>query len=98
MKQEKVLVKRQRWYLGGVASGMAVCVTHPLDLLKVCTVAIPTKMSQIVAKYFRVGQMIKIGGNRPYPMVACALCYQRHQEAVIITCLHFKIKHAIKLI
>ncbi|XP_046855016.1 mitochondrial dicarboxylate carrier-like isoform X2 [Xenia sp. Carnegie-2017] len=34
-KKEKVLVKKQRWYLGGIASGMAVCVTHPLDLLKV---------------------------------------------------------------
>ena len=35
MGQEKVLIKKQRWYLGGIASGMAVCVTHPLDLLKV---------------------------------------------------------------
>lgn len=24
-----------RWYFGGVASAMAACVTHPLDLLKV---------------------------------------------------------------
>ena len=61
MKQEKILVKRQRWYLGGIASGMAVCVTHPLDLLKVCS-NIPTQMSQIVAKYFRVDQIIKIEG------------------------------------
>ena len=35
MGQEKVFIKKQRWYLGGIASGMAVCVTHPLDLLKV---------------------------------------------------------------
>jgi len=31
----KVVVKKQRWYLGGVASAMAVLFTHPLDLLKV---------------------------------------------------------------
>jgi hypothetical protein len=24
-----------RWYFGGIASTMAVCITHPLDLLKV---------------------------------------------------------------
>ncbi|CAB3995964.1 Mitochondrial dicarboxylate carrier [Paramuricea clavata] len=35
MGQDKILIKKQRWYLGGIASGMAVCVTHPLDLLKV---------------------------------------------------------------
>lgn len=35
MGQDKVFVKKHRWYLGGIASGMAVCVTHPLDLLKV---------------------------------------------------------------
>lgn len=27
--------KKQRWYLGGFAGSGAVCVTHPLDLLKV---------------------------------------------------------------
>ncbi|XP_001629043.2 mitochondrial dicarboxylate carrier [Nematostella vectensis] len=31
----KVVVKKQRWYLGGCASAMAACCTHPLDLLKV---------------------------------------------------------------
>ncbi|XP_031563351.1 mitochondrial dicarboxylate carrier-like [Actinia tenebrosa] len=31
----KVIVKKQRWYLGGIASAMAACCTHPLDLLKV---------------------------------------------------------------
>lgn len=24
-----------RWYFGGVASALATCITHPLDLLKV---------------------------------------------------------------
>lgn len=24
-----------RWYFGGIASAMAACCTHPLDLLKV---------------------------------------------------------------
>ena len=27
--------KGHRWYLGGVASAGAACITHPLDLLKV---------------------------------------------------------------
>lgn len=27
--------KISRWYFGGVASAMAACITHPLDLLKV---------------------------------------------------------------
>lgn len=27
--------KLSRWYFGGVASAMAACCTHPLDLLKV---------------------------------------------------------------
>lgn len=31
----KVTVKKHRWYLGGIASAMAACCTHPLDLLKV---------------------------------------------------------------
>ncbi|KAK3725007.1 hypothetical protein QZH41_017489, partial [Actinostola sp. cb2023] len=31
----KIVVKKQRWYLGGTASAMAVFFTHPLDLLKV---------------------------------------------------------------
>ncbi|KAJ7340510.1 hypothetical protein OS493_003262 [Desmophyllum pertusum] len=31
----KVTAKKHRWYLGGIASGMAACCTHPLDLLKV---------------------------------------------------------------
>ena len=34
----KVAVKKHRWYLGGIASAMAACCTHPLDLLKVYTV------------------------------------------------------------
>ena len=33
----KVTVKKHRWYLGGIASAMAACCTHPLDLLKVHT-------------------------------------------------------------
>lgn len=33
--QPKVTVKKHRWYLGGIASAMAACCTHPLDLLKV---------------------------------------------------------------
>jgi hypothetical protein len=40
MGQDKILIKKQRWYLGGIASGMAVCVTHPLDLLKVVNILI----------------------------------------------------------
>lgn len=32
----KISVKRHRWYLGGIASSMAACCTHPLDLIKVC--------------------------------------------------------------
>ena len=31
----KVAAKKHRWYLGGIASAMAACCTHPLDLLKV---------------------------------------------------------------
>ena len=31
----KVTAKKHRWYLGGFASAMAACCTHPLDLLKV---------------------------------------------------------------
>lgn len=31
----KVTAKKHKWYLGGIASAMAACVTHPLDLLKV---------------------------------------------------------------
>lgn len=27
--------KHPRWYFGGVAGSMAVCFTHPLDLIKV---------------------------------------------------------------
>ena len=30
--------KGHRWYLGGVASAGAACITHPLDLLKVSRV------------------------------------------------------------
>jgi dicarboxylate transporter 10 len=30
-KEQKV----SRWYFGGIASAMACCCTHPLDLLKV---------------------------------------------------------------
>lgn len=33
----KVTAKKHRWYLGGFASALAACVTHPLDLLKVLT-------------------------------------------------------------
>jgi len=25
----------EKWYFGGIASAMAACCTHPLDLLKV---------------------------------------------------------------
>lgn len=31
----KTTPKKHRWYLGGIASAMAACCTHPLDLLKV---------------------------------------------------------------
>lgn len=31
----KVTAKKHKWYLGGIASAMAACCTHPLDLLKV---------------------------------------------------------------
>ena len=31
----KTAAKKHRWYLGGFASAMAACCTHPLDLLKV---------------------------------------------------------------
>lgn len=31
----KTAPKKHRWYLGGIASAMAACCTHPLDLLKV---------------------------------------------------------------
>lgn len=31
----KLGAKKHRWYLGGIASAMAACCTHPLDLLKV---------------------------------------------------------------
>ena len=31
----KITAKKHKWYLGGIASAMAACVTHPLDLLKV---------------------------------------------------------------
>lgn len=31
----KVTAKKHRWYLGGFASALAACCTHPLDLLKV---------------------------------------------------------------
>lgn len=31
----KVTAKKNRWYLGGIASAMAAACTHPLDLLKV---------------------------------------------------------------
>lgn len=31
----KTVAKKHRWYLGGIASAMAACCTHPLDLLKV---------------------------------------------------------------
>ncbi|KXJ28626.1 mitochondrial dicarboxylate carrier [Exaiptasia diaphana] len=34
-KDVKVVIKKQRWYLGGIASAMAAACTHPLDLLKV---------------------------------------------------------------
>jgi dicarboxylate transporter 10 len=34
-KKVEVRVKPQRWYLGGFAGCMAVCFTHPLDLVKV---------------------------------------------------------------
>lgn len=31
----KVTAEKHKWYLGGIASAMAACCTHPLDLLKV---------------------------------------------------------------
>ena len=34
----KVAAKKHRWYLGGIASAMAACCTHPLDLLKVLSI------------------------------------------------------------
>ena len=46
MGQDKVFIKKQRWYLGGIASGMAVCVTHPLDLLKVLILFYKRKVAQ----------------------------------------------------
>lgn len=40
--------KGHRWYLGGVASAGAACVTHPLDLLKVRTAANLYKIRRLV--------------------------------------------------
>ena len=28
--------RKPRWYFGGVSSACAACITHPLDLVKVC--------------------------------------------------------------
>lgn len=39
--------KGHRWYLGGVASAGAACVTHPLDLLKVSSPMIMWEQLQI---------------------------------------------------
>lgn len=33
-----------RWYFGGIASAMAACCTHPLDLLKVRAVLMFIKL------------------------------------------------------
>lgn len=34
----KAAAKKHKWYLGGIASAMAACCTHPLDLLKVLSI------------------------------------------------------------
>lgn len=47
-----------RWYFGGVSSAAAVCVTHPLDLLKVHlqTQQLPRKtIVQTVFEVYKAG-------------------------------------------
>lgn len=41
-----------KWYFGGVASAMAACCTHPLDLLKVSEVRprVATRIQDTIAK------------------------------------------------
>lgn len=31
--------RKPRWYFGGISSACAACITHPLDLVKVCYIA-----------------------------------------------------------
>jgi len=71
----KVVIKKQRWYLGGIASAMAAACTHPLDLLKVKYVARANILSRetpsLDDQYFHfpclfcVGYVCEVLNNNP---------------------------------
>lgn len=54
-KQNKI----SRWYFGGIASGGAACVTHPLDLLKV---TLQTQQEGKLSMFQLVGKVIRQQG------------------------------------
>lgn len=59
-----------RWYFGGVSSAAAVCVTHPLDLLKVHLQTQQLPRKTIVQTIFEI---YKAGGIRLASIICCTV-------------------------
>lgn len=60
MSKDKKVVRVSKWYFGGVASAIAACITHPLDLLKV---QMQTQKGKNVSMLQVAGIVIKKQGN-----------------------------------
>lgn len=74
----KVAAKKHRWYLGGIASAMAACCTHPLDLLKVLSIFLTRCWEAYLTRAI-------IGFNTMWT--------RKKNAAIFLSCIYFVLKY-----